>query len=256
MLIVGIDSQIGKYLSGYFDNLGYKIFGTTRRKIDSYGKRELFFLDLSEKNISFPKFQFDIAIICAGISNLKYCEDFPAESRMINCDKTIEIIKILLESKTQVIFLSSNTVFDGTKQFYKHSEKVSPITNYGRYKSSVENFFNDKNFCVLRLTKVLTPKINFLIQLENNIRIGKEVTAFTNLFISPITLKEVAEALHKLICLKATGVFQLGAEFELSYYDFAIEYFLEQKNLRISILPEIYSNDARNRYNSLTTYLS
>jgi len=256
VLIVGIDSLIGSYLSNYLGTLGYKIYGTTRRKIDSLGLKELFFLDLSEKTISFPKIQFDIAIICAGISNIEYCENFPLESSKINFDKTTEVIKYLLDSKTHVIFLSSNTVFDGTKQFYKYFDKVSPITNYGKLKSRVENFSDDRNYCVLRLTKVLTPNMNFLIQLENNFKLGKELRAFTNLFISPITLNQVGDALHKLISLKAGGIYQLGSEFEMSYYDFAINYFSSNTNLRNSILPEIYSNDMSNKYNSLTTYLS
>ena len=160
-----------------------------------------------------------------------------------------------MDSKTHVIFLSSNAVFDGTKQFYKYFDKVSPITNYGKLKSRVENFSNDGNYCVLRLTKVLTPNMNFLVQLENNFKLGKELRAFTNLFISPITLNQVGDALHKLISSKAGGIYQLGSEFEMSYYDFVINYFTSNTNLRNSILPEIYSKDMSNKYNSLTTYL-
>lgn len=256
MLIVGIDSLIGSYLSNYLDTFGYKIYGTTRRKINSWGgDKRVIFLDLSEKTILFPKVQFDIAIICAGISNLEFCENFPVESSKINFDKTIEVIKNFLDSKTHVIFLSTNAVFDGTKQFYKYFDKVSPITNYGKLKSRVEKFFDDENYCILRLTKVLTPNMNFLVQLENDFKLGKELNAFTNLFISPITLTQVGDALHKLISSKAEGVYQLGSEFEMSYYNFAINYYSKNTNLRNSIIGEIYSNNATNKYNSLTTYL-
>jgi dTDP-4-dehydrorhamnose reductase len=256
VLLVGIDSLIGNYLSSHLGSLGYKIYGTTRRKINTSVKNDLFFLDLSEKTISFPKIQFDIAIICAGISNNAFCEDFQEESRKINFDKTIEVIKYFLDSDTYVIFLSSNAVFDGTKQFYKYFDEVSPITNYGNLKSRVESFINDKNYCVLRLTKVFTPNMNFLVQLENNFKLGKELKAFTNLFISPITLNQVGDALHRLISSRAGGIFQLGGEFEMSYYDFAINYFSKNANFVNSILPEIYSRDASNKYNSLTTHLS
>ena len=43
--------------------------------------------------------------------------------------------------------------------------------------------------------------------------------------MSPISLDDVSSAIIKLISTRATGIFQLGNDYEISYFDFAIKYY-------------------------------
>ena len=168
----------------------------------------------------------------------------------------------MLDKKTQVIFLSSNSVFDGSRSFYKYFDQTKPANEYGRFKVVVENYFQDINFAVLRLTKVLTAGATFIKQWNNSLHNDEEITVFSNHFISPITLEQVGGgAVLQLIGLNLTQslkfgrIFQLGSDIELSFFDFASDYFRHNTKALglINVIkdPKIINN----KYNSLQTYL-
>ena len=260
-LIIGVDSQIGSYLNRYLKRIGYKLFGTTRR-IDSLKKsKKLIYLDLSKDFFHNSSENFDVAIVCAGVTDINFCEKNVSISELINIENTIKTIEFLLYKKTQVIFLSSNSVFDGSRSFYRYFDQTNPVDEYGRLKVVVENYFQDFNFSILRLTKVLTMDVTFIKKWNDSLRKDEKITAFNNHFISPITLEQVGEAIHQLIGLNLTqslklgSIFQLGGSLELSYFDFANNYF-KHNTKALNLIHGIKDlNVANNKYNSLQTYL-
>ena len=256
ILIIGGNSVVGSFLANYLNAHNYDIFTTTKRKTRYPNKKEIF-LDLSSNNHLLSEQSFEVAIFCAGVTQASKCENFPNESKIINVDNTIKVIEKLLLHKTRVLFLSSNAVFNGTKQFYKYFDTVSPNTNYGKYKVMVENFFDDPNFSILRLTKVLSKKSPLIINWENEISSGglNGIIAFKNHFISPVSLEQVGNAVQLLLMSKSKGIFQLGSNHEISLHDFALEYFSSDKTALDMIVGKYDSSIKGNKYNSLQTYL-
>jgi dTDP-4-dehydrorhamnose reductase len=260
-LIIGVDSQIGIYLNQYLKRKGYQLFGTTRR-IDSLKKsKKLIYLDLSKDFFHNSSENFDLAIVCAGVTDINFCEKYFSISELINVENTIKTIEFLLNKKTQVIFLSSNSVFDGSRSFYKYFDQTKPVNEYGRLKVVVENYFQDFNFFILRLTKVLTADVTFIKKWNDSLRKNEKIITFNNHFISPITLEQVGEAIYQLIglnftqSLKIGNIFQLGSNLEISYFDFANNYFKHNKKALNLIHGIKDPNVATNNYNSLQTYL-
>jgi dTDP-4-dehydrorhamnose reductase len=260
-LIIGVDSQIGSYLNQYLKRTGYQLFGTTRRTSNLKKSIKLIYLDLSKDFFHNSNEYFDVAIVCAGITDVDFCEKHVSMSELINVENTIKTIEYLLYKKTQVIFLSSNSVFDGSRSFYKHTDQTQPVNEYGRLKAVVENYFQDFNFFVLRLTKVLTEDPVFIKKWRNSLRKDEKIIAFNNHFISPITLEQVGEAIYHLISLHLKKrlnlgkIFQLGSNLELSYFDFANNYF-KQDTKALSLIHGVKDpNVDNNKYNSLQTHL-
>jgi len=263
ILIIGGDSQLGSYLNFHLKHLGNEVTITSRRKVSSEHNTSSYYLDLSKQNIQTPKKQFEVAIFCAGITRIDLCEKYPELTKIINVDNTIRVIQELLDLGTHVIFLSSNLVFDGTKQFYYPNDETCPVSNYGNFKLMVENSFDSSSFSVLRLTKVLTKNALFLKRWQKYILSGEKVITYTNHFVSPITPTQVKDAIMQIIKMhidKKSKInsqcrFQLGANWEVSYFDFALNYFKadsEALNLITGIQDKSISS---NKYNSLTTYL-
>ena len=260
-LIVGVDSQIGSYLNLHLKRIGYQLFGTTRRVNSLQKSKKIIYLDLSKDSFHNSSEHFDVAIICAGITDINFCEKNASISHLINVENTIKTIEFLLHKKTQVIFLSSNSVFDGTRSFYRYFDQTKPVNEYGRFKVVVENYFQNFNFSVLRLTKVLTVDAKFIKIWNDSLLKDEKITAFKNHFISPITLEQVGEAVYQLIGLNETQslelgkIFQLGSNLELSYLDFANNYFKNNTKALNLIYGIKDQNIANNKYNSLQTYL-
>ena len=251
LLVIGGDSMIGSYLARYFDDLNYDVETTTRKIYSNNGKN---YLDLVTDSQLLSDRTFDVSVFCAGITQNSIYEEFPTMAKIVNVDNTIGVIQKLLLQKTHVIFLSSNKVFDGIKQFSNYYDIVSPANNYGLCKVMVEEKFFDPNFSILRLTKVITRESSFLKRWEAALILGMELEISKNEFLSQITIDQVACAVNQIINEKADGMFQLGSEVETSYYDFATNYFSNNKKF-LDLLVGVNSLNGANKYNSLRTYL-
>jgi dTDP-4-dehydrorhamnose reductase len=259
ILIVGIDSQIGSALNNYLGNLNFNIFGTTRRDVNSNPK--LFYFDLESPNFDVFDENFDITIICCGTTSIYECNFDRIMHRSINVINTIKLIDYLylVNNKNYIIFLSSNCVFSGEKQFYSYKDKTCPLTMYGVYKDEVERYIlnNTKiNSSILRLTKVLSKNTLFLSNWYKAGLSGEKIVAFNDQFLSPVTIDQVLEAIYLLIIKKQKGIYQLGGLNELSYFDFAKMHFQDnQKFLNLICSFSSLKLDDPPTYNSMETYL-
>ena len=87
-------------------------------------------------------------------------------------------------------------------------------------------------------------------------RQGKAIKAYTNKFLSPVSIESVVTSIQILIDSKHSGVFQLGSNEEISYFQFAQSYFKDSPDL-IKLIRAEKENKSTNsiKFNSLETYL-
>jgi len=255
ILIIGIDSEIGHALKKLLLQNGFIVEGTSRKK--NQLPNGVSFFDLKEPSFKFIDKHFDCVIICAAITNISECEKQSFESEKVNVKNTIKLIVNATKNNSFVVFLSSNSVFDGTKPFYKHTDKTNPKNQYGKFKNSVEEFIkNNKDACILRLTKVISKKTPIIKNWENQLAQGNSIVAYTNKFLSPVSIDNVVNSIQILINKKQNGIFQLGGSKEVSYFEFAQSYFKKSPNLlKLIKADKDIMNDNRKKFNSLKTYL-
>jgi len=261
VLIIGANSQIGSFLFNYLELNGSEVYGTTRRRELITQSYKYIYLDLLTdgdiKNIK----DFDIAVFCAGITGIEFCEQNKALSNLINVTYTIQLIKKLLNKNIKVLFLSSNKVFNGTKSFYKYSDLTSPNTTYGLQKTIVENSFINSNFSTLRLTKVLTNESPMIQEWGKCIKENKRIKLSCSSFISPISLNEVGEAVQMIIKMEIAGnakhgnIYHLGGQKELSLFHFAQDYLKDNFQYSHVLVEKSNKYFGKKVYNSLETYL-
>lgn len=221
ILIVGGDGAIGSALAGYLPQTGLEVIKTTRRK-----GGEGLFLDLEDlpKNLEFPG--VSVAVICAGIGSVAQCESNPNLTARVNVEAPKRIIEEVVGRGGRIVFLSTTHVFDGEKSFYATGDERNPITNYGRQKAEVE-FCLEEIFpgqsAIVRLTKVLTPGGGLVKNWINAWRQGNPVDAFSDMYLSPVSLEFAVGALAKVIEESLSGKVHVSADGETSYFDFALE---------------------------------
>ena len=251
-LIVGANGLIGEELMTFLPNNNIPVIGTTRSLKQLSGYTSLVY-DLNEdldKKIDLSN--IDWCILCAAETSIKECEKNQNNSSNINVARTINLIDRCIESSVKVLFFSSDCVFDGTKAFYTLSDQTCPITEYGKYKLEVEKYINlyCKDFsCVIRLTKVISNKTPIIKKWKKDLAKGKKISAFTNKLLSPLPIQNLCDLVLTIIKRDLNGTFQLGGIKEVSYYDFAKEYF--GKNTEI--LPT--ETDEPKRHASLEAFL-
>lgn len=253
VLLLGADGFLGKniYLNLLNDD-SFNVIGTSRKKIEN----KLYF-DLNERHqINFT--DYEIVIFLAGISSIQECEQFPELAHQTNYLSTIRIIDECVNSGCFVIFPSSNSVFNGKNNFYKVNDPKDPKSKYGEYKDAVERWVaeqHQKEVAILRMTKVIpdygAPR--FAQRWISEIKDNGETDVYINHFVSPITQNKVFNALMHLIQRKQGGIFQLGGKAEISYAEYAKNFF-KNDEYSLNCLKFIKKGDGV-IYNSLKTFL-
>jgi dTDP-4-dehydrorhamnose reductase len=230
----------------------------TNRDLSAYNaSKGIYHLDLEENLDNLESYSYDFVIITAGITNIKLCEEYPDYTKRVNVENTIQLISKLLDANSHVIYLSSNVVFPEDIAFPSIEDKPDPRNSYGAQKLAVESFLktNPGNWTVLRLTKVLGENFELLGKWSNDLQMKREIHAFEDVMLSPITLLEVEEALKVILDHNARGLFQLGGTAEYSYYEFAKIYFQDNPNASKLIIPAVKEISLTITHNSLKTFL-
>jgi len=255
ILVVGSDSRIGSFLLNNLPSNGFSTVGTTRRS--SFSKlHNVIYLDLCDQFYSFVTDPFDVAVICGGLTDIGFCQAHPELVNAVNVVGTKRLIDFLKSRGCKILFISSNAVFDGTEPFVDHQTKTNPQTKYGQSKVDVEKYLlnHNSNDSILRLTKVVEPSAGFIRRWETLVTGNKAVPIYTNHLVSPISLHEILQAILEIIRCQANGIYQLGGKIELSYFDFALDYFRDRPSAIKLLQPEIDLN-VEKKFNSLKTFL-
>lgn len=226
VLIIGSTGVIGSHLGETLKQKGNEVFGTSRHvdANDQYSFR----LDLAntvnaiEVVSRLPK--MDAVVISAGMTGLSECEKNPELSRVVNVSSQVEIAKWFVESGCQkVVFLSSNRVFDGKAANVKSGTKYSPMTEYGRQKTQAEEQILGLGDAtrVIRFTKVLSENSKLLGGWVIKIRAEEQISAFTDVSISPITKKYACAVIESVLFSASASIVQASSVDEISYFEMA-----------------------------------
>jgi dTDP-4-dehydrorhamnose reductase len=219
ILIVGADGMIGSKLGELATRSGIRWRGTSRR----VGAQWQLDLKMHPDSWQIPA-STKIAIICAGRAKLEDCEANPDETRAINFTAMLELAGRLKSVGSRVVYLSTNQVFDiDYTALADESTPVSPANEYGRQKAAVEAAilaFSPKNI-VIRLTKVLSTDHGILKEWINCIADGQIITAYDNLYCSPILLNDAGRQILDIAMNRNGGIYHLCSSNSISYYQLA-----------------------------------
>ena len=75
-----------------------------------------------------------VVFILSAYSNPSWIYLNKKEAKKLNLESTKELIKILVEKESRIIFMSSVEVFDGEKGNYKEDDEPNPLNYYGELK--------------------------------------------------------------------------------------------------------------------------
>jgi dTDP-4-dehydrorhamnose reductase len=214
ILVVGADGLIGRALACRFAGEGRSMVQTAL--IPRPGAE---MLDLARNAATWrPSQPISVAYLCAARTSLDYCRKHPVESRAVNVTGTVAVAEMLAAQGTQVVFLSSNLVLDGSTALAKTDASTRPQTEYGRQKAEVEHeLLARPGVCVVRLTKVLGPNSPLLVKWATALRAGQIVRPFADMVMAPVPLTFAVAALCGVGAAHLTGIVQVSGTQDISY---------------------------------------
>jgi len=217
-LVVGGDSGIGAALVKALRADKVSVSATSRRsdRVDGFIE-----LDLAQPHESWrwPD-ETRAAVICAAMTSIDACEKSPVDSDVVNVGAPTALVERLANKGVRCIILSTSMVFDGSQIRPTAEHPVSPLTIYGRQKAALEKnvLALGGDHAVLRLTKVLTPDNPLLCGWANELRAGRPVNAFEDMYFAPVTLEDAVTVILGVTESGQAGVFQYSANQDISYH--------------------------------------
>ncbi len=219
VLVVG-EGLIGTALATSFEHGGYRVLRTTRRPGPGPGGSA----DHIALDLAFPADwpalpEVDAAVLCAANARLADCEADPRGSYAVNVGGCVELARRLAGNGAQVVLLSTDKVFDGVTPHRLRTEAPCPKTEYGRQKAAAEEGVLEAGdrTAVLRLSKVLAPRLPLIEGWRRSLSAGETVTPFNDMFCAPVTLRLVVETIGCIVSGGRAGIFHCTGVEDQSY---------------------------------------
>lgn len=171
--------------------------------------------------------QSNLIINCAAYTNVDKAESEEYAAYKINAEAVGRLGELAKITDTKVIHISTDFVFDGTKDGpYVETDEPNPINSYGRTKLAGERLLSESNckFCIIRIQWTYgRAGENFVTKLVEAARKGKELNVVCDQIGSPTATIEVASAICQILKCKnmPTGILHYAASDFVSRYDMA-----------------------------------
>lgn len=224
-------------LTGSSGQLGTAIIKTKPKGINLIeANRSL--LDLKEPDLChqyIEKIKPDWLINCGAYTNVDQAENNTNLAYLINSLSVKHLAESIKGINSKFIQLSTDYVFDGTKNKpYVPEDLKSPINVYGKTKSAAEDFvkeiFKDNhNGIIIRTSWLMGPTgKNFALKMLNLLANNKKINVINDQIGSPTTTSTLAKACWETISLNLKGnstpsILHFANEGEASWFEIAVE---------------------------------
>ncbi|MCB1052928.1 MAG: SDR family oxidoreductase [Acidobacteria bacterium] len=220
--IIGASGAIGKPL---FEALSQwtEIVGTSRR-----GSTTLAPLDLASEDwdLHFLK-GVRLALILAANSKIADCEQNPEQAWQINHRQTLKLAMQLHHRGIQIVFASTDNVFDGKKGPYSEQDSPNPQVVYGATKLAAErDIWNvtQNSAIILRLSKIYdcNPHGSGLLgEIWQQLKRGQIVRAAVDQVFNPLHIDDLIIQIKRLIQDPKPGTWHLCGNERIVRFDLA-----------------------------------
>jgi len=228
ILITGGSGLLGSNLAfsapKRFDT--YLICHESRVEIDGCTS---FALDLRESDATAKKVREikpDCIIHCAALTNVDYCETHQEEAEALNVDATRNLAAVSSEIGCKLIYISTDSVFDGEKGMYTEQDMPNPLNVYARTKLDGESVAMECDNHTVARTNIYgwnaQEKLSIAEWFLKNLREGREISGFTDIYFTPILVNNLADALLELYDKDKSGLYHIAGSERINKYDFGL----------------------------------
>ncbi|OGG00517.1 hypothetical protein A2Y99_03715 [Candidatus Gottesmanbacteria bacterium RBG_13_37_7] len=186
-------------------------------------------LDELEKHIASSR--ADVILHMAAKTDVDSCEDDKAYGEegaawMVNVVGTENVVNCAEKFNKRVIYISTDFVFDGNKEYFSESDLPNPVNWYGETKLEGENIvLNSGNASIIRIAypykKDVLEKKDFVHRIWDNIVLGKQIFGVSDHVITPTFIDDIALVLDIFLERKLTGIFHAVGGESLTAYEAA-----------------------------------
>ncbi len=230
--ITGVNGQLGYDVKRELLERGYTdILAPTRVDLDITNE------DAVKKMIR--EYRPSVIFHCAAYTAVDKAEEEQEKCYQVNVLGTKYLTEAAKEVGAKIIYISTDYVFDGTKEgLYQVEDKVNPVNYYGKTKYLGENFIREyDNHIIVRISWVfgINGK-NFIRTMLNLAESRKELNVVCDQIGSPTYTKDLAGLLVNMFLSNVKGLYHVTNEGYCSWYEFA-EFIFKESRKKVKVHP-------------------
>jgi len=161
-----------------------------------------------------------VVLLAAAMTDVDGCESHPEQAAAINAEAPGEIAKACASLGARLVHFSTDYVFDGSTQAaYREGDLAEPRSAYGQTKLAGErNVLAALPSALLVRTSAnfgwnrLRNKTNAITWILEKLRRSEPVQLFTDQWVTPSYVPEVARIAFDLLDRDADGTFHVGSK--------------------------------------------
>lgn len=227
--ITGASGVLGMALALEARTRGYDVvalYRSTPIAIPGVSCRRVDLLDESRTVSLLDEICPDQIFHAAAEIRVDWCEEHPDQAVRANVDTSIILAEYAARAKARLMYISTDSVFDGAGRNYKESDAASPINVYStsKLRGEVETFGRHPIGIVARTNFYgwtghhKTGLVDWILQ---QLEAGRELPGFTDAIFSPLLVNDAASALLDLIAFDVSGIFHVVGSESISKFEFA-----------------------------------
>ena len=171
----------------------------------------------------------DVIIHCAAMTQVDQCELDKDGCRKVNVTAVQHIIDAAREHGCHLIHISTDFVFDGTREILDESITPNPVNYYGECKLQGERLVQASGipWCIIRTVLVYgitadMSRSNIVLWVKNSLDAGKTIQVVTDQWRTPTLAEDLAKGCLQAALKKATGIYHISGKDYMSVYDIAV----------------------------------
>jgi len=237
ILIIGANGFLGKSIiqTKHKDkNLSqkYTFIAADLQNNNIEGNIPFWYIDITNDNDTLKKIikiSPDIIILTAAMTDVDQNEREKELATKINTEGPKNVLKACKKLGSELIFLSTDFVFDGYKLGYYTEEDIpNPLNHYARtkYDAELAIIHSETDYIICR-TAVLygwnSEKLNFITWLIGKLEMHESVNLVKNQINNPTYVRNLSEIILKLIEKNAKGIYHTVGSEALNRYEMALK---------------------------------
>lgn len=245
LLITGASGFIGSWLSLEMVD-GYEVFGTfLSNKWIRVKDAQFIRMDIRNRSQVLEvvnRVKPSVVVHIAGTKNIHFCDRNPQEAYRIHVEGTKHLAEACIPYCRNLVYLSTDCVFNGQKPLYSEDEPAEPFNIYGHAKYEAEQLLrhSDLNVAILRTSLVYGwcykgQSSNTVVDVIQSLTQDRRIHLPTTLYNTPIYVQDLCGAIRAIIQRNVVGLFHAAGSERLSRYELglktAVQFDLDTKNV-------------------------
>ena len=229
ILVTGASGLLGAAVVSLAHRQGFEVVGLCHRHQVDIPGISLRCVDLTSETETcrvFEELRPSAIVHCAAATNVDWCEQHAGEAYELNVTMSERIAQIASRIHAQLLYISTDSVFDGAGGPYAEGDPPAPLNIYAqtKLKGEQEVMRITPSAAIARVTFYgwnVQSKQSLAEWILQKLVLGETVQGFRDVIFCPILTDDLAQVLLALLERNLTGLYHVVGPEPMSKYEFA-----------------------------------